>query len=70
MSAQPVPVKTSARGEPNNTLADILVTQGALTPNIAEQVKISEIQSGVSQEELIKKQNLVSEEALTKAKAS
>ena len=51
-------------------LADILVTQGSLTEERAKQVKLAEIQSGKNQEEILKDQNLVSEEALVKAKAA
>ena len=53
----------------SSTLADILASQGALSPDRAQQVKMAEIQSGKPQEEIITSQNLVSEEALTKAKA-
>ncbi len=58
---------TSTNG--STTLADILVSQGALAPDRAKQVKMAEIQSGKPQEEILTGQNLVSEEALTKAKA-
>ncbi|HJX45684.1 MAG TPA: ATPase, T2SS/T4P/T4SS family, partial [Patescibacteria group bacterium] len=51
------------------TLADILYTQGALKTEVAEQVKLAEIQTGKSQEDIIKSQNLVSETQITKAKA-
>ena len=51
-------------------LADILVAQGALTEERAKQVKLAEVQSGKNQEEILKDQNMVSEEALVKAKAS
>ena len=52
-----------------STLADILVAQGVLKKDKAEQIKLSEIQYGTSQEELIKRLNVVSEEDLVKAKA-
>src|SRR5258708_35952734 len=51
------------------TLVDILVTQGSLTPAVAERIKMAEVQSGKAPLDLIKEQNLVSETALTKAKA-
>jgi type IV pilus assembly protein PilB len=51
-------------------LADILVAQGALTEERAKQVKLAEVQSGKNQEEILKDQNMVSEEALVRAKAS
>ncbi|KKQ75390.1 MAG: type II secretion system protein E [Candidatus Woesebacteria bacterium GW2011_GWB1_38_5b] len=51
------------------TLADILVEQNSLSAERAEQLKLAEIQTGKSQEEIIISRNLVPEEALTKAKA-
>jgi type IV pilus assembly protein PilB len=52
------------------TLADILVEQGSLAADRAEQLKLSEVQTGKSQEEIIKQRNLVPEEALIRAKAA
>lgn len=52
------------------SLADILFSQGALTKERAEAVKIAEIQSGKGQEEILAEQKIVSEEALSKAKAA
>ncbi len=54
----------------NKTLADILVDQGALDKSRAEQVKVSEIQTGKSQEQILKDQRLVSDEDMIKAKAA
>jgi len=69
MAAQPAASKfTNPEGE--RTLADILVTQGALDAKRAKQVKAIEIQTGKTQEEIIKGQNLVDETALIQAKAS
>lgn len=51
------------------TLADILVTLGALDKKRADQVKLTEIQSGSPQEEIIRKSKLVPEEKLVQAKA-
>jgi type II secretory ATPase GspE/PulE/Tfp pilus assembly ATPase PilB-like protein len=51
------------------TLADVLVTLGALDKTRADQVKLAEIQSGSSQEDLIRKANLVPEGKLVQAKA-
>ena len=51
------------------SLADILFLQGAIDQEKAKQIKFAEIQSGKTQEEIIKNQNLVDEAALTKAKA-
>jgi type IV pilus assembly protein PilB len=52
------------------SLADILVSLKALDADKAQAIKLSEIQTGVAQEELIKKLGTVSEEALVKAKAT
>src|SRR5260221_5143291 len=51
------------------TLADILVSLGALDPGRAKQIKLIEIQTGRPQEEIVKSQNLVTEDALAQAKA-
>lgn len=53
-----------------SAIADILVTQGALTADRAEQVKLAEVQTGKSQETIISEQRLVTEEALVKAKST
>jgi type IV pilus assembly protein PilB len=52
------------------TLSDILVEQGSLDAERAKQVKLAEIQSGKSQEDILTQQNLVTEEALVKARAT
>lgn len=65
-TANPQPVKTIDA----SSLADILLAQKALSPKVAEQVKLAEIQSGKSQEDILKEQNLVTEEAMTRAKAT
>lgn len=67
MPAQPA--KIPKNGESAKTLADILVEQGGLSADRAQQVKMAEVQSGRSQEEILTSQNLVDEEDLTKAKA-
>ncbi|HTK03513.1 MAG TPA: GspE/PulE family protein [Alphaproteobacteria bacterium] len=51
------------------TLADVLVTLGALDKTRADQVKLAEIQSGKSQEDIIREGGLVPEEKLVQAKA-
>ncbi|MEK7526584.1 MAG: GspE/PulE family protein [Patescibacteria group bacterium] len=61
---------TAQNSDTANSLVDILVAQGSLQPNIAQQLKMVEIQTGKSQEDIIKDQNLVTESALVKAKAS
>jgi len=52
-----------------NNLCDILVSMGFLDQAKADQVKMSEVQYGSSQEDVLKKQNLVTETQLVKAKA-
>jgi len=66
----PTSVSVTGNGESTKTLADILVAHGAFSEERAKQVKLAEIQTGKSQEEILKSQNLVSETALIKAKAA
>jgi type IV pilus assembly protein PilB len=54
----------------NSGIVDILVAQGDLTQQRADQVKFAEIQSGKPQEDIIREQNIVSDEALVKARAT
>lgn len=51
------------------TLADVLVVMGALEPKRAEQIKLTEIQSGSTQEEIIRQGAFVTEDKLVQAKA-
>lgn len=60
----------ASNGKNNRTLVDILVSQGALDAQKAEQIKLRELQTGISQEDILKKEKLVNEKALTQAKAS
>lgn len=53
----------------STNLSDILVSTGALTQERADQIKMAEIQSGSTQEDIIRKQGLVSNSELVKAKA-
>lgn len=53
-----------------NNLVDILVSMGVLDAERASQVKMAEVQYGSTQEEILKKQNLVSTSNLVKAKAT
>lgn len=62
----PVPVDSSL---PNGTLADVLVSLGAMDAARAQQVKEAEIQSGASQEDIIRKAAMVPEDKLVQAKA-
>lgn len=63
----PTPIKSGPTG---NNLSDILVSMGSLTQERAEQIKMAEVQYGTTQEEIIVKQNLVSNTDLVKAKAT
>ena len=66
----PPPVaSTLSQNDSVKTLADLLVTLGALDAARAKQIKLIEVQTGRPQEEIIKSQNLVSEDALAQAKA-
>ncbi len=69
----PVQTATSDRYSLNssasNTLADILVAQGVLSQEKAQQVKMAEVQTGRPQEDILTNRNLVDEEQLVKAKA-
>src|SRR5258708_3578904 len=68
-TAQPVPTKPIDKSLPNGTLADVLVTLGAFDQARADQVKLAEIQSGSTQEDIIRKGSLVPESKLVQAKA-
>ena len=63
------PPGSVANLDQTNTLADVLVTLGALDKARAEQIKLAEVQSGSSQEDIIRKGNLVPEGKLVQAKA-
>lgn len=63
------PTTPSNQDLPTGTLADILVSLGALDKTRADQVKIAEIQSGSTQEDIIRKGDLVPESKLMQAKA-
>lgn len=64
--AKPVPISQDGNA---GTLVDVLVSIGALDASRAEQVKLAEIQSGSTQEDIIRKGSLVSEDRLVQAKA-
>ncbi len=63
-TAQPAPIQNNSA-----TLADILVSLGALDKTRADQIKLAEIQSGNTQEDIIRKGSLVPENKLVQAKA-
>lgn len=52
------------------TLADVLLSQGAISEEETKRIKLSEIQTGKAQEEIIRTQKMVSEEELAKARAA
>ncbi len=68
-TANPAPTVQTDASLPNGTLADVLVSLGALDKTRADQVKLAEIQSGKSQEDIVREGELVPEEKLTQAKA-
>lgn len=63
------PVQPVQDSDLTKTIADILVSYKVLDPEKAKQVKLAEVQTGKSQEEILKSQNLVNETSLTRAKA-
>jgi len=69
MAAQPATTNSAPNNGQVKTLADILVAFGSLDKSRAEQIKAAEIQTGKSQEDIIRDRKLVSEEELIKAKA-
>src|SRR3972149_9105328 len=68
-AAAAVPKTSVDKSLPNGTLADVLVSLGALDKARADQVKLAEIQSGSTQEDIIRKGALVTESKLVQAKA-
>lgn len=56
-------------GREMTSLSDILVSLGYLKREVAEKIKLAEITTGTPEEETLKKEGGVSEEALTRAKA-
>lgn len=65
-----MPTQPAANSSPDAiTLADVLVQLGALDRKRADQVKLTEIQSGSPQEEILRKSNLVPESKIVQAKA-
>ncbi len=65
-----MPAAVSSTQGDVKTIADILLEQGAITKDRAEQIKIAEIQSGRPQEEIIISQKLASEDAVIRARAT
>jgi type IV pilus assembly protein PilB len=72
-SSPPPPAPLSPSPTTSNSasasLLQILVSMGALTPERVEQIELTQIREGTPIEDILKDKQLVSEEALTKAKA-
>ncbi len=65
-TAKPIPI-TEDNG--TETLADVLVKLGVLDATRAKQIKLAEIQSGSTQEDILRQGNMVPEGKLVQAKA-
>lgn len=65
MPAQPLTIPNGGA----KTLADILVAQGIINTSRADQIKLTEVQTGKPQEEIIRSQAIANEASLAKAKA-
>lgn len=63
-------VVSASNNSSGSSLADILVGMKVLTPARAEQVKMGEVQYGTTQEDVLRKQNMVTEAQLVQAKAT
>lgn len=76
MPAQANPVKTApGNGVSQNskapvTLVDILLAQGVIDPKRAEAIKLQEIQTGKTEEELLTSDGIATEDQLARAKAT
>jgi type IV pilus assembly protein PilB len=68
-TAQVTTGKVLAKNGMPKTLVDILATEGIIKPDVAKQVKLVEIQTGKTQEEIILARKLADEESLARAKA-
>ena len=64
----PVPVTGPAKVN-RNSLVEVLVEQGAIAKEQAEKIKLQELQSGKSQEQILKESGIIDEIALSKARA-
>ncbi|MEK7497956.1 MAG: ATPase, T2SS/T4P/T4SS family [Patescibacteria group bacterium] len=61
---------TFPNGTTPQSLADILVAQGSLTKDRADSLRLAVVQSGKSEEDIIRGQKLVSEDDLARARAT
>ncbi len=62
--------QSAASSDGSLSLGDILVSQGGVTADVARRLKLAEVQTGKSQEEMIIEQKLATPGALAKAKAA
>ncbi len=62
--------QSAASSDGLQSLADILVSQGGITADVAHRLKLAEVQTGKSQEDMITEQKLATPGALAKAKAA
>lgn len=67
MPAQPA---TQGLGDGANSLADVLLLQKVITKDAADKIKLAEVQTGTSQEDILLKEGRVSEADLARAKAT
>lgn len=65
----PAPIPSNGVSTPH-TLIDVLISQGDLTADAGEKIKLQEIQSGKPQEEIIKSQGLVKPDRVARALAT
>ena len=68
-TAQTAKFVSTDKSLPNGTLADVLVSLGSIDAKQAEKIKLAEIQSGSSQEDIIRKGAIVTEDKLVRGKA-
>lgn len=77
VTAQPQPFTSNQQNDkpegwdstPANSLVDLLVSKGLLSPDQANQLSLEHIQTGHNTEALLEERNLVPEEQLTRTKA-
>lgn len=68
-SKQPANGNSSLGSKGLTNLVDILVADRAIDQKTADQIKLTEVQTGKTQEEIVTSQNLVNEEVIVKAKS-
>lgn len=68
-AAQPQQKLVNGAQSVNKSIVDILLSQGDLTADQAKSIKLSEVQTGQTQEAILKEKEYVPDEELVKAKA-